>query len=106
MRSSSGCGIVSSVFAVVMNSTFDKIECHIEIVVAERLVLLRIQYFEQRRRRIAAEIASEFIYFVEQQHRILCARRAALLAATVRPSRRYRFADARAVPPRRACRPG
>ena len=58
-------------FAVVMNSTFDKIERHIEVVVAERGVLLRIERFQQRRSRIAAEVAAQLVDFVEHEDRIV-----------------------------------
>ena len=71
MRSRSGSGIGSIQFAVAMNSTFDKIERHVEIVIAERVVLLRIEHFHQRRRRIAAEIAAELVHFVQHHDRIL-----------------------------------
>ena len=33
-----------------------EIERHVEIVIAERVVLLRVEHFEQRRRGIAAEV--------------------------------------------------
>ena len=48
-----------------------KIERHVEIVIAESRVLLRIENLHQRRRRIAAEIAAELIHFVEHEHRIV-----------------------------------
>ena len=47
-----------------------QIERHIEIVIAERRVLLRIECFEQRRSRIAAEIAAHLVDFIEHEHRI------------------------------------
>ena len=54
-------------FAVVMKSTFDKIEWHVEIVIAERCVLLWIKRFEQSGAGIAAEIAPDFVDFVEHE---------------------------------------
>ena len=48
-----------------------KIERHVQIVVAESGVLLRIQRFQQRRSRIAAEIAPELVDFVEHENRIV-----------------------------------
>ena len=69
-----------------------EIERHVEIVVAERAVLLRVQHLHQRRRRIAAEIASEFIHFVEHEDRIVRLRAAQALndlarqRADVRPA--------------------
>ena len=44
-----------------------EIERRIEIVVPERGVLLRIEHFHQCRRRIAAEIAAEFIHLVQHE---------------------------------------
>src|SRR5436190_165462 len=42
----------------------------VEIVIEERAVLLRIEHFEQRRRRIAAEVHRHLVDFVEQEHRV------------------------------------
>ncbi len=39
-------------------------------MIAERCVLLRIEHFHQRRRRIAAEIAAELVHLVQHQHRV------------------------------------
>ena len=47
------------------------VERQVEVVVAKCLVLLGIEDFEQRRRRIAAEIAPEFVHLVQHQHRIV-----------------------------------
>ena len=47
-----------------------QVERHVEIVVAERRVLLGIERFEQRRSGIAAEVASNFVDFVEHEDRI------------------------------------
>ena len=57
-------------FAVVMKSTFDKIERHIEVVIAERRVLLRIERFQQCRSRIAPEVAADLVDFVQHEDRI------------------------------------
>ena len=48
-----------------------QIERHVEVVIAERVVLLRIEHLEQRRRRIAAEIGAELVDLVEDEHRVL-----------------------------------
>ena len=48
-----------------------QIERHIEVVVAERVVLLRVEHFEQRRAGVAAEVRSELVYLVEDEHRVL-----------------------------------
>src|SRR5258708_8403020 len=44
-------------------------------MIAERVVLLRIEDFHQRRRRIAPEVASKLVHFVQHHYRIvhLCA---------------------------------
>src|ERR1700674_3990069 len=49
---------------------FREIERHVQIVVAEGRVLLGIECFEQRRRRIATEVASNLVNFVEHEDRI------------------------------------
>ena len=70
MRSRNGSAIGSSMFAVVMNSTFERSNGHIQVVVPEGGVLFGIQSFEQRRSRIAAEVASDLVDFVEHEDRI------------------------------------
>ena len=45
-----------------------KIEGQIQVVVAELLVLRRIEDFHQRRGRVAAKVAAELVYFVQHQH--------------------------------------
>ena len=42
----------------------------VEVVVEERVVLLGIEHFEQRRRRVAAEVHRHLVDFVEQEHRV------------------------------------
>ena len=44
-----------------------QIKRHVQIVIAERTILLRIEHFHQRRRRIAPEIASELVHFVQHE---------------------------------------
>ena len=71
MRSRSGPGMVSSMFAVQMNITPRQIERHRQIVVAEGRVLLRIEHLEQRRRRVAVEAAgAELVDLVEHHHAV------------------------------------
>ena len=48
-----------------------QVERHVEVVIAERVVLLRIEHLEQRRRRIAAEVGAELVDLVEDEDRIL-----------------------------------
>ena len=50
---------------------FRQIKRHVKIMVAERVILLRVEHFHQRRRRIATEIASQFIDFIQHHHRIV-----------------------------------
>ncbi len=50
---------------------FGKIERHIQIMIAERVVLLGVENFHQRRGRIAAEIAAELIHFVQHHDRVV-----------------------------------
>ena len=48
-----------------------QIERNIQVVVPERVVLLRIQRFQQRRRRVAAEVASQLVDLVQHKDRIV-----------------------------------
>ena len=48
-----------------------EIERDVQVMVAEREVLFRIQDFEKRRDGIAAEIATEFVDLVENEDRIV-----------------------------------
>ncbi len=48
-----------------------QIERHVEIVIAERVVLLRIQRLQQRRCRIAAEVAAQLVHLVQHDHRVV-----------------------------------
>ena len=52
-----------------------QIERHVEIVIAERRVLLRVEHFHQRRRRIAAEIAAELVDLVQHEDGVDASRR-------------------------------
>ncbi len=42
----------------------------VEIVIGERVVLLRIEHFEECRRRIAAEVHRHLVDFVKEEHGI------------------------------------
>ena len=44
---------------------------HVEVVILEGGVLLRVQHFEQRRCRIAAEVRGHLVHFVEQEDGVL-----------------------------------
>ena len=47
---------------------------HIEIVVLECGVLLRVKHFQKCRRRVAPEVRSHLVHFVEQEDRVLGSR--------------------------------
>ena len=51
-----------------------EIERHVEIVVAERRVLLRIEHLEQRRRRIAVDAGAHLVDLVQHHHAVARAR--------------------------------
>ena len=42
----------------------------VEVVIEERVVLLGVEHFEQRRRRVAAEVHRHLVDFVEQEDRV------------------------------------
>ena len=50
---------------------FAQVERHVEVVIAERVVLFRIEHLEQRRRRIAAEVGAELVDLIEDEDRVL-----------------------------------
>ena len=43
---------------------------HIQIVIVERHILLRVKYFEQCRRRVALEVAAELVDLIQNHDRI------------------------------------
>ena len=51
-----------------------QVERHAQIVVAERVVLLGVEHFEQRGRRIAVDAAAELVDLVEHHHAVARAR--------------------------------
>ena len=53
-----------------------EVERHVQVVVAEAGVLLRVEHFEQRGGRIAAEIAAQLVHFVQHEDRVVAARAA------------------------------
>src|SRR5205814_4539650 len=48
-----------------------QVERHSQIMIRERIVLRRIEYLEQRRRRVALERDPQFVDLVEQEHQVL-----------------------------------
>ncbi len=77
----------------------------LDVVIDERVVLLRIEHLEQRRRRIAAEVHAHLVDFVEQEQRIPDRRPWSCSAGSCRASSRCRCGDGRGSRPRRARRP-
>src|SRR6516164_6189149 len=57
-------------------SDLRKIEGHVQIMIAERGVLFRVENFHQRGGGVAAEIAAEFVDLVEHAHRVVAFRTA------------------------------
>jgi hypothetical protein len=50
---------------------FGEIERYVEVVIAKRVVLFRVEDLEERRRGIAAEVGAQLVDFVEDEDRIL-----------------------------------
>ncbi len=71
MRSRSGGGIGVEHVGRGDEQHLRQIERHVQVVIAERVVLLRIQHLEQRRAGIAAEIGAQLVDLVEDEHRVL-----------------------------------
>src|SRR3954467_8770048 len=83
MRSSSGPGIVSAWLAGAMKRTWGgrippsgeggdlgEVELHVEVVVAERRVLRRVEHLEQGGARVAAPVGADLVDLVEEDHRV------------------------------------
>ncbi len=64
-RQNIGCGIGRA-----DKQSFGQIVFHLDVVVHEKLVLLRVQYFQQCGRRIAHDAIVELVDFIHQDHRI------------------------------------
>ena len=48
-----------------------KIERQIQVMIAEGMILFRVQDLEQRRRRIAAKVRADFVDLIEHEHGIV-----------------------------------
>ena len=70
MRSSSGPGIVSSDVRGREEQHVGQVEVDLEVVVAERVVLRRVEHLEQRGRRVAPPVGAELVDLVEQDDRV------------------------------------
>ena len=53
-----------------------QVERQLDIMIAERNILLGVQHLQHRRRRVAPKIVAHFVNLVEQKQRIGCARAA------------------------------
>ena len=53
---------------------FREVERNLEVVIAERKVLLRVEDLQERRRRITTELLADLVDFVEHEHRIVGSR--------------------------------
>jgi hypothetical protein len=71
MRSRNGAGIGPSWFGRSYEKDLRQIKRQIEIVIAERVVLLGIENLEQRRSRIATIVVTELVDLVQHQHRVI-----------------------------------
>ena len=74
MRSSSGAGIVSADVRRGDEQHLREVEVDLEVVVAERVVLRRVEHLEQGGRRVAPPVAADLVDLVEHDHRVLRAR--------------------------------
>ena len=53
-----------------MNTHVGQVQVELEVVVAERVVLRRVEHLEQRRRRVAAVVRADLVDLVEQHDRV------------------------------------
>ena len=70
MRSSSGAGNRVRRVRRADEQHLRQVERQVEIVIAERRVLLGVEHLEQRRGGVAAEVRAELVDLVEHQHRV------------------------------------
>ena len=70
MRSSSGPGIVSATLRGGDEHDPAQVELEVEVVVAERVVLRRVEHLEQGRARVAAPVGADLVDLVEHDHRV------------------------------------
>lgn len=47
-----------------------QVEIHLDIVIGKRMILFRIQHFQQRRCRISPEIGTDLVHLIQQEKRI------------------------------------
>ena len=75
MRSRSGPGMVSSMLAVQMNITLREVEGQVEVVVAEGVVLLRVEHLEHGAGGVAPPVGAHLVDLVDHEHRVVAFRR-------------------------------
>ena len=81
-----------------------EVELDVEVVVAERVVLRRVEHLEQRRRRVAAPVGADLVDLVEHDHRVHRPGVAQRADEPARAARRCRCAGGRGSRPRRGRR--
>ena len=70
MRSSSAGWTVPELVGRGDEEHLRQVDRHFEVVVAERVVLRRVEHLEQRRRRVALEAGGHLVDLVEHEHRV------------------------------------
>ena len=70
MRSSSGPGIGVEHVGRGEEQHVGQVEVDLQVVVAERVVLRRVEHLEQRRGRVAAPVGADLVDLVEQDDRV------------------------------------
>ena len=71
MRSRRAGGIGSRMFAVVINITLLRSKGHLEVMVGKGVILLRVQDFQQGRRRVSPKIHSQLVDLVQHKDRVV-----------------------------------
>ncbi len=106
MRSRNAAGMVSSILAVAMKTTWERSKGTAEIIVAESRVLLGVEHLQHGRRRVALDSCAHLVDFVEHHHAIARAGLADRLDDIARHRADIGAAMAADFRPRRGRRPG
>ena len=77
-----------------------KVKGHVQIVIAEGMILLRVKDFQQCGRRVSAEIGSDLVNFVKHEYGVVGPGILEPLNDTALEERRYRYVGGREFPPR------
>ena len=105
MRSSSGAGNRLGHVRGGDEQHLGEVQLDVQVVVAEAVVLRRVEHLEQRRRGVAAPVRADLVDLVQQDHRVHRARRRAGRGRAGPAARRCRCGGGRGSRPRRARRP-